>query len=203
MLQVRLNGFVLLVELGQVRHDVFYDVGVREGVDLCFLLCVVGNAAQTSQSINPINVHRTTPTDPLSAAPSESKCRIHLVLDSDQRIQHHGSCLVQIKRVRLHPRLGGRLVGIPAIDVEGLDLGVWRSGRLFDCAGLRRGLWVHDRRHAADAHGGPQRGADCREGAGGEACCHYEGGGEWPDLCLFECEGCERALCSIVGRRDN
>ena len=158
---------------------------------------------QTSQSINPINVHRTTPTDPLSAAPSESKCRIHLVLDSDQRIQHHGSCLVQIKRVRLHPRLGGRLVGIPAIDVEGLDLGVWRSGRLFDCAGLRRGLWVHDRRHAADAHGGPQRGADCREGAGGEACCHYEGRGEWPDLCLFECEGCERALCSIVGRRDN
>jgi hypothetical protein len=45
VLQVRLNGFVLLVELGQVRHDVFYDVGVREGVDLCFLLCVVGNAA--------------------------------------------------------------------------------------------------------------------------------------------------------------
>ena len=45
MLQVWLDGFVLLVELGQVRDDVFYDVGVREGVDLCFLLCVVGNAA--------------------------------------------------------------------------------------------------------------------------------------------------------------
>ena len=45
MLQVRLDGFVLLVELGQVRDDVFYDVGVREGVDLRFLLCVVGDAA--------------------------------------------------------------------------------------------------------------------------------------------------------------
>ncbi len=45
MLQVWLDGFVLLVELGQVRDDVFHDVGVWEGVDLCFLLCVVGNAA--------------------------------------------------------------------------------------------------------------------------------------------------------------
>lgn len=45
MLQVRLNGFVLLVKLSQVRDDVFYDVGVREGVDLRFLLCIVGDAA--------------------------------------------------------------------------------------------------------------------------------------------------------------
>jgi hypothetical protein len=45
VLQVRLDGFVLLVELGQVRDDIFYDVSVREGVDLCFLLCVARDAA--------------------------------------------------------------------------------------------------------------------------------------------------------------
>ena len=45
MLQVGLDGFVLLVELGQVGDDVFYDVGVGEWVDLGFLLGVGWNTA--------------------------------------------------------------------------------------------------------------------------------------------------------------
>jgi len=79
---------------------------------------------QTSQSINPINIHRTAAADPLAAAPPERQRRVHLVLDPDQRVQHHGSRLVQVQRVRLHPRLRRRLVGVPAVDVEGLRLGL-------------------------------------------------------------------------------
>ena len=45
MLQVRLDGFVLLVELCEVGDDVFYDVGVGQRVDFRFLLCVGGDAA--------------------------------------------------------------------------------------------------------------------------------------------------------------
>jgi hypothetical protein len=45
LLEVGLDGFVLLVELGEVGNDVFDDVGVGEGVDLGFLLGIGGDAA--------------------------------------------------------------------------------------------------------------------------------------------------------------
>lgn len=139
---------------------------------------------QTSQSINPINIHRTAPTNTLSAAPSERKRRIYLILDPDERIQHHGAGLVQVQRVRLHPRLRGRLVGVPAVDVEGLGLGFRIVGGLFDRAGLRG---RYDGCHSADAHWGAQGGTEGHEGAAGEACCHRGG----------ECDG----LISISLRR--
>jgi hypothetical protein len=117
---------------------------------------------QTSQSVDTINIHGTAPTDTFSATPSERKRRIHLILDPDQRIEHHGAGLVQIQCVCLHPWLRGRLVRVPPVDVEGLDLGVRIAGL------QRRG----NRCHAADAHWGAQGGTEGREGAGGEACCH-------------------------------
>jgi len=43
-LQVGLDGFVLLVELGEVGDDVLDDVGVGEGVNLGFLFGVGGDA---------------------------------------------------------------------------------------------------------------------------------------------------------------
>ena len=48
MLEVGLDGLVLLVELREVRDDVFYDVGVGERVDLRFLLGVGWDAAYGS-----------------------------------------------------------------------------------------------------------------------------------------------------------
>jgi len=45
VLEVRLDRFVLLVELCEVRHDVFYDVGVGERVDFRFFRCVGWDAA--------------------------------------------------------------------------------------------------------------------------------------------------------------
>jgi hypothetical protein len=44
-LEVGLDGLVLLVELGQVGHEVLDDVGVRERVDARLLLGLSGNAA--------------------------------------------------------------------------------------------------------------------------------------------------------------
>jgi len=44
-LQVGLDGLVLLVELGEVGHEVLDDVGVREGVDARLGLGVGGDAA--------------------------------------------------------------------------------------------------------------------------------------------------------------
>jgi hypothetical protein len=38
----------------------------------------------------------------------------------------------------LHPRFGGRLIGVPAVDMEGLDFGVGVFGRFFDVGCLRR-----------------------------------------------------------------
>jgi len=124
VLQVGLDGFVLLVELRQVGDDVFDDVGVGEGVDLGFLLGVGWDSAQTSKCVNAINIHRATPADPFSATPSECQGRVDLVLDSNQGIQHHWSRLVQIQCVTLHAGFGRWLIWVPAIDVECLDLGV-------------------------------------------------------------------------------
>jgi hypothetical protein len=105
---------------------------VGERVDLGFLLGVGWDAAQASQRVDTINVHRTASADTLSARPSEGQGRVDLILDSDQSIQHHRSSLVQIQGITLHARLGGWLVGVPSVDVEGLGLclriwGGWHS----------------------------------------------------------------------------
>ena len=91
---------------------------------------------QASQSIYSINIHRTAATNALSATPSERQCRIHLVLDPNQRIQHHRAGLVQIQCIGLHPRLGGRLIWIPTVDMENLGLRILVDARILDVARL-------------------------------------------------------------------
>lgn len=120
-LQVRLDGLVLLVEVGQIGDQVLDDIGVRQRVDTRLLLGVGGNTAQASQSVDSINVHGAATADTLSATSPESQGGVDLVLDSDERIQHHRAGLVQIQAVGLHLGLLGGLVGVPAIDMELLD----------------------------------------------------------------------------------
>jgi hypothetical protein len=50
VLQIGFDGFVLLVELGEIGDDVFDDVGVGERVDLGFLLGVGWDSACPSLS---------------------------------------------------------------------------------------------------------------------------------------------------------
>lgn len=54
---------------------------------------------QTGESVDTVNVHRTATADTLAATPSEGQSRVDLVLDTDERIQHHGSGLVQVELV--------------------------------------------------------------------------------------------------------
>lgn len=48
-MEVRFDGLVLLVELGQIGYDVFNHIGVGERVDLGLLLCVGGDTACIAQ----------------------------------------------------------------------------------------------------------------------------------------------------------
>lgn len=82
---------------------------------------------QASECVDAINVHRTATADAFAATSSEGQGGIEFVLDPDQSIQHHWPGLVQVDRVRLHLRLGCRLVGIPPIDVESLHLRILRG----------------------------------------------------------------------------
>jgi len=96
---------------------------------------------QACKSIDTINVHGAASANTLSATPSECEGWVHLVLDSDQGIQHHRSGLLQIQGIALHPWLRGWLIWVPSVDVECLDLGIRVGSRIFDCVGLR---WRHN-----------------------------------------------------------
>lgn len=54
---------------------------------------------QTSQCIDTVNVHGAAATDTLTARPAERQCRVVLVLDSNQGVQHHWTRLVQVQLV--------------------------------------------------------------------------------------------------------
>lgn len=77
---------------------------------------------QAGQRIASLDVHGTAPADTLPAAPSECQCWVDLVLDPDQRIEDHGSRLVQVQLVGLHEWLLVGRVWIPAVDFELLDV---------------------------------------------------------------------------------
>jgi hypothetical protein len=131
-LQVGLYGAVLLVEERHVGHEVLDDVHVRQWVDARLLGRVGGDAAEARERVDAVDVHGAAAADALTTAPPEGQRGVDLVLDPDQRVQHHGPCLVQVQRVRLHARLRRRLVGVPPIDVECLCFRILARLRLLD-----------------------------------------------------------------------
>lgn len=92
-LQVGLDGLVLLVELGQVGDQVSDHKHVGQGVDLLLLGNVRVDSTQACQGVSALNVHGARATDALSARPSECQGGVLLVLDLDERVQHHGAAL--------------------------------------------------------------------------------------------------------------
>lgn len=133
---------------------------------------------QTCQCVDSINVHRTAPANPLATASPERQCRVHLVLDPDQSVQHHWSGLVEIKAVLLHFRLRGRLVRVPSVDLEGLHLGLLRRARVLDGCAFGRGLGcARAGGHLAHGAEGFALGVFDR---GGHAAAEDEGGGKAP-----------------------
>ena len=53
MLEIGFDGFVLFIELREVGDDVFYDIGVWEGVDFGFFFGVGWDAAVLLISTSP------------------------------------------------------------------------------------------------------------------------------------------------------
>lgn len=126
---------------------------------------------QASQSVDTVNVHSTASANTLTAASSESQCRVDLILNTNQSIQHHRTGLVQVKGIALHTRLLGGSIGIPAVDMEGLGTRRGGRGRFLDRRGLRLG-------HELAAGGGSF--ADLGERVnGGIGACEDRGGEQW------------------------
>jgi hypothetical protein len=70
------------------------------------------------QGVAAINVHRTRPTDALAAGTPESQCRVDLVFDLDQGVEHHRATGIEIHLVGVETRVFP-LVRLPAVDLEG------------------------------------------------------------------------------------
>ena len=111
---------------------------------------------ETRQVVLPVNVHGAAPADTLAATPPKHERRVVLVLDLEQRVEHHLARLVQVQLVVLQPRLLRRVVRVPAVHLE----------RLHPLGLLRRG-GVADRRHAAPRDEA-RRGAERRGERGAE-----------------------------------
>lgn len=122
-----------------MRDSWVVSVGMRPAGSATVLHRLSDQHTQAGQSVDSINVHRAASADTLAAAPPEGQGGIDLVLYADQRIQHHRARLLQIQLVRLHLGLLGRLVGVPAVDMEGLHLRVLGGLRFLHGARLRLG----------------------------------------------------------------
>jgi hypothetical protein len=79
-LQPWLDGLVLVVEVGQVGHQVLHDEHVGQRVDLGRLAALV-DEAQAGQGVAAVDVHGTGAADALAARTAKSQRRILLVLD--------------------------------------------------------------------------------------------------------------------------
>ena len=95
---------------------------------------------QASQSVDTVNVHSTATTDTLTARAAESKGRVEFVLYPDQSIEHHGAGLVQVELVVLHGGLLAGSIRVPAVDLEGLQVGVLGGAGLDILARLDSGI---------------------------------------------------------------
>lgn len=147
---------------------------------------------QASQGVGAVDVHGTRAADTLSAAAAEGEGRVDLVLDADEGVENHGAGLVKIEGVGLHLGLLGGLVGVPAVDLEGLEVGLLGSrvvllggvGELGHAAEGRRGGGGHAKRRprgggAQESRSGRAESGHCRRrrlrgGCGGGARTGYQ-----------------------------
>lgn len=135
--QPGLDGLVLVVEVGQISHQVLDHIHVRKRVDLGGLRGVLVNIAQAGQGVGTIDVHGATSANTLTARATEGQGRIDLILDLDKGIQNHGSALVQVHLI------GGNvglllLLGVPAVDFEILHVGLGRKLSQLDDKTIKR-----------------------------------------------------------------
>lgn len=80
-LQPRLNGSVLRVEVGHVRHQIPNDIHMGQRIDLLRLAAVFIDATDAGQRVGSADVHRAWSANTFAARSSESECRIDFVFD--------------------------------------------------------------------------------------------------------------------------
>ena len=119
-LQPRLNGLVLIIEVGHVHHQILNHkhMGKRRNGGGGRPIRI--NLSQASQAIAAVDVHGAGPTDPFPARPAEGQGWVDLILDLNQGVQHHGPTLLQVDVVIFELRLLG-VVRVPSVDLEGLQ----------------------------------------------------------------------------------
>jgi len=128
-LQPGFNRTVLLIEIPHVRHQVFDDVHVREGVDFGgFGSVLLVNVRETGQRVLSVNVHGAGSANSLATGTTKGECGILLVFDFDESVQNHGSAFVQIDGIGGEIRLL-ILFRIPSVHFEILDALGFVAGR--------------------------------------------------------------------------
>ena len=117
--RVDLGGLVIGLDLGQTRQGVHASCREKTLVKMVSLyatnlLTIIRALNFRSHHCLLTNIHGAGTTDSLATGSSEGQTRVHLILDLDERVQHHGAAVVQVHLVVLHLRLGPRLLRIPS-----------------------------------------------------------------------------------------
>mmetsp|Transcript_643 Transcript_643/g.1682 ORF Transcript_643/g.1682 Transcript_643/m.1682 type:complete len:244 (+) Transcript_643:671-1402(+) len=112
--QPRANRFVLRVKIGHVGNQILDDVHVRQWIDVHFSGDVI-NGLQARKRVLAIDIHRTGSANSFATRAPKRKRRVLLVLDLDQRVQHHRPRLVQIQVIL------SQLWFVPAFRVPAID----------------------------------------------------------------------------------
>lgn len=118
--------------MGKIRNKITDNVGVRKRVDLD-ILAIVGNTAKARKVVLAVDVHGAATADTFTATPPEDEGGVLLVLDLEEGVENHLTGLVEVELVVLKVRLLGGVVGVPAVNLEGLHpLGLLGLGRFAD-----------------------------------------------------------------------
>ena len=141
-LQPRFNGTVLFVKIGHVGDQIFEHKHVWQGINLGGFGCIfLINIGQTSQSIDPINIHGTRTANAFATRTTKGQGWILLVFNLDESIQYHGTAFIQINRISR--KIGALILfRIPTIDLEILDA-FWFVGRRCRGCDLERAHGTH------------------------------------------------------------
>lgn len=115
-LQPRLYALVLIVEVGHVHHQVLYHKHVRQrryrrrsdGRRRRYL-------RQASEPVAAVDVHGAGAADPFAARSTEGEGGVHLVLDLNEGVEHHGPTLLEVDLVLTELRLL-RVFWVPPVD---------------------------------------------------------------------------------------
>jgi hypothetical protein len=115
-LQPGLDRGVLRVKHREVRHKIFNDWQMRQGIDFDRALDVV-HGLGAGERVRPVDIHRARPANAFPARAPEGERRIDLRFYPNQTIENHWPAIVAIDEISVHARIL-IIVRVPAINPE-------------------------------------------------------------------------------------